>query len=242
MVQQVEDLGPWFHNYEIADGVWTNPTGAGPGVDYPAIRWGGIKDIMPDVTGKTCLDVGCSSGFFSLKFKELGASRVVGVDDGEQPKAIDQARFASAQMGLDARFDKVSIYELHDELNEQFDVVACMGVFYHLRHPLLALEQLRAVCRGNLIFQTITTKHTTGTPVELKPESIANMDFRSPVLMHESFPTLRFIEGALGEDTTCWFVPNPEAVFAMLRSSGFTIQQMTFPTEHEIFVVCGVKS
>lgn len=233
LIEQVEELGPWFHNYEIADGVWTNATGSGPGAAYPAERWGTIADLMPDVKAKSCLDVGCSSGFFSLKVKELGAARVLGVDDGEQPKAIDQARFASNQMGLNAEFKKCSIYELN-KLEETFDVVLCLGVFYHLRHPLLALEQLRSVCKGTLLFQTVTTRHDLKAS-ELKPEVTASIDLRSPLFAHESFPTLKFIEGAIGQDTTCWFLPNPEAVLAMLRSCGFSIEEAVFP-DHAIFV------
>ena len=233
LIEQVEALGPWFHNYEIADGVWTNPEGGGPGVDYPAWRWGTMTGLMPDVKGKKCLDVGCSSGFFSLKLKELGAATVVGVDDGEQPKAIEQARFAASQMGFDIRFEKLSIYEL-DKLKDSFDVVLCLGVFYHLRHPMLALEQLRAVCRGSLILQTVTTKHEKKAS-EFKPETLANLDLRSPVLDQVNFPTIRFIEGDIRGDTTCWFLPNVEAVLAMLRSSGFSIEEAVFP-DHTIFV------
>ena len=235
LIKQIEDLGPWFHNFEIAGGVWTNPDGDGPGFDYPAGRWGAIADLLPEVSGKSCLDVACSSGFFSLKLKELGAERVVGVDDGEQPKAIEQARFAAARMGLDIRFETLSVYDL-GKLNDQFDLVLCMGLFYHLRHPLLALEKLRSVCRGELIFQTITTRHSTSGVAELKPDDLAHIDLRSPLLTHESFPAVRFIEGAMGQDTTCWFVPNPEAVFAMLRSSGFSVEEVLFPTPHEVFV------
>jgi tRNA (mo5U34)-methyltransferase len=234
LIRQVEELGPWFHNFEVGEGVWTNSAGEGPGFDYPAVRWGRIADLLPEVKGKSCLDVGCSSGFFSLKLKELGAGLVVGVDDGEQTKAIGQARFAASQMGLDVRFEIMSVYDL-DRLAAQFDLVLCMGVFYHLRHPLLALERLRSVCRGHLILQTITTRHAPDAVSELKPETVADVDLRSPVLMHESFPVMRFIEGTLGQDATCWFVPNPEAVFAMLRSCGFSVEEV-LSLGHEVFV------
>src|SRR4051812_23158565 len=97
--------------------------------------------------GKSCLDIGCSSGFFSLKLKELGAAYVLGVDSGEQPQAIKQAQFAAATLGLDVDFRILSAYDLA-ALGTTFDVVLFMGVFYHLRHPLVALEAAHAVCGG----------------------------------------------------------------------------------------------
>lgn len=235
LAESVKAIGPWFHNYEIASGVWTNPEGTSPGFDYPAWRWGFISPLLREVQGKTCLDVGCSSGFFSLKLSDLGAAQVLGVDDGEQIHALEQARFAARQLNLNAEFQKRSVYQV-SELGRQFDLVLCLGVLYHLRHPLLALESLRSVCRGTLILQTITTKHLTTEATELPVELLKNLDLRSPVLSEPGFPALKFIEHALGPDTTCWFVPNPEAVYAMLRSAGFAVEEVIFPTEHEIIV------
>jgi len=91
----IATLGPWFHNFEIARNVWTNANGTGPGANYPARRWQHVRPLMETLAGKSCLDVGCSSGFFSLKAKELGATRVRGIDSGEQVGAIDQARLAT---------------------------------------------------------------------------------------------------------------------------------------------------
>ena len=79
--QDLAALAPWFHNFEIAKGVWTNARGDGPGPDYPARRWSLVAPWFSGLSGKTVLDVGCSSGFFSLKAAERGAS-VVGIDSG----------------------------------------------------------------------------------------------------------------------------------------------------------------
>jgi tRNA (mo5U34)-methyltransferase len=237
--ESVKALGPWFHNYEVSTGVWTNPDGKFPGVDYPAWRWGFVSRVLPKITGKSCLDVGCSSGFFSLKMKDLGAARVLGVDDGEQLNALEQARFAAGELALDVQFQKRSIYQLQD-MQEQFDIVLCLGVFYHLRHPLLALENLRSVCRGTLVFQTITTKHGMSEAAELPSHLLQTLDVQSPVLAEPSFPAMKFVEHSLGQDSTCWFIPNPEGVYAMLRASGFHIQEVVFATEYDIFIKCTV--
>ena len=121
--QRIRELGPWFHNYELASGVFTNPDHSGPGSDYPARRWKHVEPLLPDVRGKRCLDVGCSSGFFSLKLKELGASYVLGVDFGEQVRAMDQARFAAATLGLEVEFRPMSVYDAA-QIADAFDLVA----------------------------------------------------------------------------------------------------------------------
>ena len=238
IISKIRELGPWFHNYQVASDIWTNPDGLGPGPNYPDSRWQLVQPLLPDVTGKSCLDIGCSSGFFSLKLKELGAASVLGIDAGEQPRAIEQAAFAAATLGLDVSFRVQSVYDLA-QTGQQFDVVLFMGVFYHLRHPLVALEAIRAVCRETLVLQTITTKQAQAM-VELPASFRENVGLRAPVLGDDSFPTLRFVEGALDGDVTCWFLPNVQAVRAMLRSSGFTLQESAFSNEPEILVRCGV--
>ncbi len=235
VLQRVAELAPWFHNYEIAKGVWTNPDGAGPGPDYPARRWAHLESWFKEVTGRSCLDVGCSSGFFSLKARELGAAFVLGVDSGEQVRATEQARFAATTLNLQADFQTISVYDL-PQLGRTFDVVLFMGVFYHLRHPLLALEALRKVCGGTLILQTITTP-SRGRLAEL-PEVSKDIRLNVPQMVDRRFPSAQFIEGGLGGDESCWFVPNVEGVAAMLRSCGFKPAEFIFPNDQEVFVRC----
>jgi len=231
---RVKEIGPWFHNYEIAGGVWTNAEGQSPGPAYPAWRWQFVQKLLPDISGKSCLDVGCSSGFFSLKVKELGAAHVTGVDSGEQPRAIEQARFAAQLLGYDVEFQSLSAYALH-QLGRQFDVVLFMGVLYHLRHPLLALEAVRSVCKESMIVQTITTAHKRKA-AELVGKMTESVGLHSPLLTDHRFPAMRFVEGALDGDVTCWFIPNVQAVNAMLRSCGFIPERTVYPTEREVII------
>ena len=236
LIQQVTELGPWFHNFEIASGVWTNPSGRFPGVEYPLERWCLIEPLLPDVRGKSCLDVGCSSGFFSLKLKELGAADVLGIDFEQQPRAIDQAQFAARTLGLDVDFRTMSAYDLA-AINRKFDIVLFMGVFYHLRHPLVALEAVRAVCGGTMIFQTITTRHQRKFS-EMPAAVTNNVHLHAQTMNDQSFPTLHFIEGQLDGDVTCWFVPNPQAVRAILRSCNFQPGETIFTGEQDVIIRC----
>ncbi len=120
-------------------------------------------------------------------------------------------------------------------MRQLFDVGLCLGVLYHLKHPMLALERIRSVCSEMMILQTITTKHSS-TAEELDGDLLAQTQLHSSHLEHPLFPAMRFVEGSLGDDSTCWFVPNPPAVSAMIRSSGFRIKKTAFPSPNEMFV------
>ena len=175
----------------------------------------------------------------SLKMKELGALDVLGIDQGEQIRALEQARFAAATTNLQVDFRALSVYDAQ-QLGRTFDLVLFLGVFYHLRHPLLALEAIRKVCTGTLLIQTITTPHDTGTYETCPQVNRAHTGLRSSELNQPDFPLLRFVEGGLDGDTSCWFVPSVEAVLAMLRASGFKPEQMIRPEAHEVIVRASV--
>ncbi|HEX5874569.1 MAG TPA: DUF1698 domain-containing protein, partial [Pyrinomonadaceae bacterium] len=135
--RRVAELGQWFHNLDLG-GVKTAPDHFLG--DYPAVKWERFSKALPqNLSGKTVLDVGCNGGFYSIKMKQRGASRVVGIDTDK--KYLEQARFAAEVSRVDIEFHNLSVYRVA-ELQEKFDLVLFMGVLYHLRHPLLALELL----------------------------------------------------------------------------------------------------
>jgi tRNA (mo5U34)-methyltransferase len=146
--ERVEALKPWFHNIYL-DGVPTAPDHFLG--DYPNVKWRQFADAIPrDLSGKSVLDIGCNAGFYSMEMKRRGADRVLGIDFDESYLA--QARFAAEITDLDVEFRKLSVYDV-GALGESFDVVLFMGVLYHLRHPLLALDLIREhVARDMLVF------------------------------------------------------------------------------------------
>jgi hypothetical protein len=87
--------------------------------------------------------------------------------------------------------------------------------------------------------QTITTKHTQSF-TELETGELHNSSLHSPLLDDPRYPAVRFIEGALGKDVTCWFVPNPQAVMSMLRSCSFKTNQVAYSSTNDILVRCSV--
>lgn len=141
--RRIDALGPWFHNMNL-DGLWTAPDHFLG--DYPAVKWRGFRDALPaDLTGRSVLDIGCNAGFYAIEMKRRGAARVLGLDS--DPRYLAQARFAAEVTGQDIEFAQGSVYDV-GALNERFDIVLFMGVLYHLRHPLLALDLIRETVAG----------------------------------------------------------------------------------------------
>src|SRR4051812_13997138 len=149
--QRVDALGPWFHNLDL-NGVPTAPEHFLG--DYPRMKWNRFSTAIPsDLSGRSVLDIGCNAGFYSLEMKRRGASRVLGIDADEDYLA--QARFAAEVCGADIEFRHLSVFDV-GALEEQFDIVLFLGVLYHLRHPLLALDLIREhVARGLFVFQSM---------------------------------------------------------------------------------------
>jgi tRNA (mo5U34)-methyltransferase len=207
-------LGPWFHNLHLA-GIATAPDHFLG--DFPAVMWRSFCDEIPfDLTGKSVLDIGCNGGFYSIEMKRRGAARVLGIDCDD--RYLDQARFAAAVSGCDIEFRPLSVYDV-GSLGEHFDIVLFMGVLYHLRYPLLALDRVRQhVARDLLIFQSMQRGSDAVGPVA------ANYSFwETAPFERADFPKLHFIERRYADDPTNWWVPNRACTEAMLRSAGFEI-------------------
>src|SRR5919201_3995948 len=149
--QRIHELGPWFHNLDLG-GVQTAPQHFLG--DYPMVKWQRFADALPaDLRGQTVLDIGCNGGFYAIEMKRRGAERVVGIDS--EPLYLAQARFAAEVSGVELELHQLSVYDVA-KLGETFDLVLFMGVLYHLRHPLLALDLIHEhVARDLLVFQSM---------------------------------------------------------------------------------------
>jgi tRNA (mo5U34)-methyltransferase len=222
---QIAQLGPWFHNLHFADGVQTAPEHFLG--DFPSYKWACLQSLLPDdLTGWTALDVGCNAGFYSFELARRGA-RVTGIDS--EPLYLRQAAWAAREYGLERQvtFRELSVYELGRTAGS-FDLVLFMGVFYHLRHPLLALDILASKTQKRMVFQTLTMPGEEVLPVDADLPLLERDVLRSP-----GFPQMAFIEKKLAGDPTNWWAPNHAAVLAMLRSTGMRVVAQP---GHEIYV------
>jgi tRNA (mo5U34)-methyltransferase len=221
---KIQKLGKWFHNIDLR-GVKTAPDHFLG--DYPSVKFKNFAHAIPaDLKGKTVLDIGCNAGFYSIEMKRRGAARVVGIDSDE--RYLAQARFAAEMAGVEIEFQNMSVYQVAD-LNEKFDIVIFMGVLYHLRHPLLALDLLyEHVVKDVLIFQSMQRGSEEVEPLN------TDYDFWvTDIFDHPGFPKMHFIEKRYSQDPTNWWIPNRACMEAMLRSAGFEI---TGHPEMEVYI------
>jgi tRNA (mo5U34)-methyltransferase len=130
----------WHQRFELEPGVWT------PGVSDVELLWE-LGQVPADLSGLTVLDIGTTNGGTAFAAERRGASRVLAVD------IFDPSWFGfdalKAHLGSKVEFLRSSIYDLPERLGgEQFDIVIFWGVLYHLRHPLLALDNVKTLTAG----------------------------------------------------------------------------------------------
>jgi tRNA (mo5U34)-methyltransferase len=185
--------------------------------DYPSNKFSRFAHALPErLDGKSVLDIGCNAGFYSLEMKRRGAERVLAIDSDD--RYLDQARLAAQVRGVEIEFRNLSAYDVAS-LGERFDVVIFMGVLYHLRHPLLALDLIHDHVAGDLmLFQTMQRGPETVEPVAADYDFFEQAHFQQP-----GYPRLHFVEHRYAGDWTNWWIPNQACSEAMLRGAGFEI-------------------
>jgi len=210
----------WFHSIDLGHGVVT------PGHKSLRLLQEEVANChLPDLRGRTVLDIGAWDAFFSFQAERLGAARVVALD--HYVWSIDMSQtFPASQLaehdpqrwrpdtlpgkrGFDlshkllgslveprvADFMEVDLATLG-----QFDVVLYLGVLYHQRHPLQALERVAKVTRDLAVIET-------------EAVNIPGLEDRAFCQFFES--------DELAGDTSNWWAPNAQALISLCRAAGF---------------------
>ncbi len=185
----------WWHTIDLGNGLIT------PGRVDPRGRWKELG-ISENLQGMTVLDIGAWDGFFSFEVERHGAKRVLATDSfcwGGQGWGT-KTGFELARKALDSKVDdmEIDVLDISPDKIGIFDLVLFLGVFYHMRYPLLALERVFSVTKNQLVLKT-------------------HVD-----MLSTKRPAMRFYPGTeLANDPTNWWGPNPAAVVAMLKTVGF---------------------
>jgi tRNA (mo5U34)-methyltransferase len=228
MRDEIEALGPWFHNLHLPDGVETAPDHRFG--DFPQFKWLQVAGSIPqNLAGWSVLDIGCNAGFYSIELARRGA-HVLGLD--LEPLYLRQARWAAKQCRLEEQltFVEGNVYQLL-ACERTFDLVWFTGVFYHLRYPTLALDLVRRVTGRLMMFQSMTMP---GADEATHPPAPMDLPLDERARMRqEGWPKMAFIEHSVAGDATNWWAPDETCVAALLRSAGFRIVARP---EHEFFL------
>jgi tRNA (mo5U34)-methyltransferase len=215
IARTINRLAPWFHNLHLPSGHQTAPDH--PLGDFPRVKWWELSSALPeDLTGWHALDVGCNAGFYSFALAARGA-RVLAIDTDEH--YLRQARWAVALFELTDRvqIEQLQVYDIARR-SQRFDLVLFLGVLYHLRHPLLALDLLAEKAKRLLVLQTLTM------PGDEELRAPRNLPFAArETLLDPGWPKMAFLEHRVADDPTNWWAPSSACVEAMLRSSGLDV-------------------
>src|SRR4029453_7776941 len=149
--RRVKEVGWWYHHFELPSGVWTGD-GQPPAYD-PVGAWGLIEPPLPDdLQGKSVLDVGGNSGYFSLRMKQRGAGRCVMVEPVVE--FVEQATFVFEQFDVDVEVVCEDVHAYCLTTDDRFDYVLFLGLFYHLKYPVLVLDRLAEMTKELIFFNS----------------------------------------------------------------------------------------
>jgi tRNA (mo5U34)-methyltransferase len=194
----------WFHSIDLGNGIITR------GKRKPELYRRKIdltfRHFQP---GWSVIDVGAWDGLYSFEAKRRGASRVLATDyhAWAGPGWGTKAGFELAREVTGEDVEDMDIDAMHVTVDRvgQFDMVLGLGLLYHLKHPLLFLEQIAPVCKRLLVLDT----HLDMAKVKV--------------------PAMAFYPGAeVGGDGSTWVGPNVPCVEAMCKTAGFS------KVEHEL--------
>jgi tRNA (mo5U34)-methyltransferase len=192
--RRLAELG-WYHSFELPGGkqIRGHQTLAHLKSRYATYP------IAPDLHGKRVLDIGAWDGWFSFEAERRGAD-VTAVDCVSLPSFLEmRAAYASH-----VNYRILDFYELPHAGLGQFDVVFFLGVLYHLKHPLLALEIVCALTLDTAIVESFVTDSETW---------LSNRD---------AIPSMEFYETSeLGNQSDNWIGPTVGCLLAMCRAAGF---------------------
>lgn len=230
ILSELERLQPWFHCIDLGGGIETKTASVmGEPIDHPHGPWQIIQRCLPaDLRGKSLLDVGCNAGFYAVEAKRRGARRVLGIDG--QRQHIRQALFVRKVLGLDIEYRRLNVYELDSRTTGQFDITLALGLIYHLKHLVLALEKLFQATRELLIIETAIQ------PPERTPESFTHPLGAAEMRLHP----LVYVENPreAKEQVFNWFLPSTAALEALLKNTGFDEVEVFDVRNERAVVVC----
>lgn len=201
----VEAVSHWHHIMQFPHGI------VSPGAYDPRELFSFLE--LPDLSGKRVLDVGTRDGYFAFECERLGAE-VLAIDYAD----MELTGFGAARRiyGSKVQYLQANIYDLGPEQLGTFDIVLFLGVLYHLRHPLLALDRLRGLCRELLIMESLACDARVFTGFETG-QSLAEL---APRLV--DVPLAQFLPvGRFHSDSTNKWVPNAACLRALLEDALF---------------------
>lgn len=217
LAERVASFPYWYHRIELPGGVVT------PG--WAPLK-PGMYEVPGDLNGQRVLDVGAWDGYWSFQALQRGAREVVAIDDfsdflGSLPKdsrrawdTFDLCREAFGYSPEQCRRIEMNVYDVSEQTVGRFDTIFFFGTLYHLRHPLLALDKLSAVCDGEIFIES-------GVCDDYSPyRGGLGHGYPDGDVVMEFYP-----DGQYGDNATNFWCPTLHCLARMTLSAGFKYVQ-----------------
>lgn len=212
-ILELIDQVHWYHSFEIYPGIIT------PGICrvYPKLTFERFG-LSPQLKGKRILEIGTLDGPYAFELESRGADVVA--TDIQDP---DNTGFNIAKKILNSNVEYVrtSVYDLTKNLDRKFDIVLFMGVFYHLKYPLLAFEQIYDILKddGLLLFEGEYFSHYAET---LEGKKVRNRLLLA-LLAYSAIPMTLFYSGSYKNDSSNWHIPNIACLKSWMMAAHFRV-------------------
>ncbi len=213
----------WYHSFEVLPGITTPGKHAVDACKAFDERYG----VPADLTGLTALDIGALDGPYAFELERRGA--VVTALDIQNP---DHTGFNTAKRirNSEVRYIQGDVYDLSKLLDQKFDIVTFLGVWYHLKNPIAAFDQIGGALRdsGLLLLEgecLINYAERPDNTELLDPQFIK-------ALATSSLPISLFYSGVYKVSKWNWYVPNLACVKEWLAASGFELVSHGFWDAH----------
>jgi tRNA (mo5U34)-methyltransferase len=207
--EKVNSFPFWYHHIDLGNGIKT------PGNMPHAAEAYRIPD---DLTGKCVLDVGAYDGYWTFEALKRGASQVVAIDDWSDRPWLDKSEriewdtfdFCKETLGYtdeQCKRKTMSVYDV--ESLGKFDVVLFFGALYHMRHPLLVLDKLSAVCTGEIYIESAICN-------DYSPYKEGGYGNDNNIVMEF------YLGSEYGGVATNWWCPTMLCMVRMIKAAGFS--------------------
>jgi tRNA (mo5U34)-methyltransferase len=213
--QRIAKIPFWYHKIEL-------PGAVTPGWQPASEAKKAAYRIPADLSGKRVLDVGAWDGFWTFEALKRGATQVVAIDDfsdflgklqDSERRAwetFDLCREALGYSEEQCQRLEMNVYDVSAERLGRFDVVFFFGTLYHLRHPLLALDRLAAVCNEEIYVESAILD-------DFSPyRGGMNKGYGGGQMIMEFYP-----QNEYADNPSNWFVPTLQCMAHMVRAAGF---------------------
>lgn len=211
--EDIEELDSkaWYHKVDVFPGVTT------PG--FAHLQGFLLDQLGPDgFAGKRVLDIGAWSGPYTFEVERRGG--IVTSFDIQDPEASGY-NLLHAMKGSKAVYVRDSVYNLASHFKEHFDIILFFGVYYHLKNPMLAFENIHQALKkdGIMLFEGAVLEYA----YDMDPVWAERKDRMGPYL---EIPLCYYTTGDCYGHFSNWYVPNVLCLREWIKSAGFALGDM----------------